>query len=334
MLARPFPVTFVLIDRAPLEQLGALSPDRDWREFIHGERAWVLQSYLRLRAGGYPVALSARFPREGIAVFSSKQRRLLCAQPRNGSQAVLVGIREDVAAAPIADFEVVQNRAQADAAHRFFIPLWPQPGLLARDPARQARIENLAFKGFSANLHPGFRDEHWRRSLATHGLVWSADAVPYVKNQASDKSALAWNDFREIDLIVAVRPPERAPYPRKPAAKLYNAWHAGVPALLGPEIAYRELRESALDYLEIETPGQALQAIADLRAEPQRYLAMIEQGRRRARQFTAEHITSLWAQLLYVRIPALADEPRVRRWRGRSLRAKSLVRRFFALAGS
>ena len=129
---------------------------------------------------------------------------------------------------------------------------FPQPALIARDPARGDRIENIAYKGLSGNLHPEFHGKAWREFLAARGLRWVTDAVEESQSR-DDKSKLAWNDYREVDLVLAVRLPSRNVlgrsdlHPRKPATKLYNAWRAGVPALLGPELAYRELRESPLE---------------------------------------------------------------------------------------
>jgi hypothetical protein len=319
------PITFVLIDAEPLAGLAALQPERDWREFVQGERAWILQTYLRLRAAGHCVALADRLPAQGIAVFSSKQRNALVRTAPRAGRALLLGVREDVGAALIADFEVVQNAAQADGRRRFLVPLWAQPALIARDPGRGTRIENLGFKGYLGNLDAAFRGAQWQQACERIGLRWRADALPYTRGL--DRSALNWNDFSEVDLVLAVRPSAQAPHIRKPASKLYNAWRAGVPALLGPESAYRELRRSPLDYLEIETPEQALAAIAALRAEPQRYLAMIEQGRRRAADFTSERIVQQWVQLLFVTLPAASTAAHVSRWRGRSLVAKRWVRR-------
>ena len=68
----------------------------------------------------------------------------------------------------------------------------------------------------------------------------------------------------------------------KPASKLVNAWAAGVPAMLGPEPAYRELRSSPLDFLETPAAEAVLDAIDRLRGEPGLYAAMAENGLRRA----------------------------------------------------
>ncbi len=325
-------VTFFLDDEPHPQRLERLDPDRDWREFVTGERAWVLQTYLRLRARGCDVELSTEVPDHGIVVFSAKQRRLLLRHAPGRTQALLVGIREDVGEALIADLEVVQNRSQADGRRRFFIPFWPQPGLLPRDAARGNRIETIAFKGFIGNLHPDFRDAAWCAFLAERGIRWLADAAPY-RRHAVDAATLDWNDFRNVDLIVAVRAPDAHLHRRKPGTKLYNAWHAGVPAIVGPELAYRELRRSSLDYLEVASPAEAREAIARLQADPALYSAMIDNGRERAREFTVEGIAEHWEEFLTTTLPRQAQHVEVQRWRGRSLLAKELSRRALRALG-
>ena len=319
-------VTFVLTGEANLAALRHLDPDRDWQEFVTGERAWILQTYLRLRAVGAPVELADTIPREGVAVFGSKQRQALRTIASRGRSSILVGVRADVGEALIADFEIVQNRQQADGARRFFIPHWPQPGLIARAQARGTRIENVAFKGFSGNLHEAFAGIEWRDWLNANGMHWISDAVQYSKTDTSG-AGLNWNDFREIDLVLAVRPPRKDLYPRKPATKLYNAWRANVPALLGPEIAYRELRQSPLDYVEIADAADARASIERLRREPRLFEQMVANGATRAAEFSPGTIASAWTRLLFDELPRLSDAPHVRRWRGRSLLAKEIARR-------
>lgn len=319
-------VTFVLMNDAPLAQLEQLDPDRDWREFVTGERAWVLQTYLRLRASGAPVQLATTLPETGIAVFSSKQRRLLRSD-KPGADVVLVGIREDVGEALIADYEIVQNPSQADGKRRFLLPFWPQPGLLPRDPARGTRVENVAYKGFENNLHPELRGAEWRTSLQAQQLGWLTDAVSYTRD-AAQFQALAWNDFSTIDVILAVRPPDPQLYRNKPATKLYNAWLARVPAVLGPEIAYRQLRRTELDYIEVSSATEARAALDRLRGDPALYQAMVESGSRRAQEFSMQRLTEQWSALLFDTLPALSrDDHRVRAWSGRSLLSKELARR-------
>jgi hypothetical protein len=104
-----------------------------------------------------------------------------------------------------------------------------------------------------------------------------------------------------------VRPAEGA-HTGKPGTKLYNAWLAGVPAVLGPEPAFRELRRHELDYLEVTSVEEALAAIDRLRSDPALYRAMVDHGRERARDFSVEAILDRWTDLLWERVPALAAQ--------------------------
>src|SRR6478735_4871776 len=185
-------VTFVLLDQEPLAQLILLDPDRDWQQFVTGERAWILQTYLRLKSAGAPVAMADRLPDHGIAVFSSKQRRALRAVTPT-TAAILVGVRADVGEALLADFEVLQNGQHADGV-RYFIPHWPQPGLKPRAFDRGDTLRSIAYKGYSGNLHPDFLGEDWLRFVRLHALEWHADAVAY-DGADTQREALSWNDF-------------------------------------------------------------------------------------------------------------------------------------------
>jgi len=83
----------------------------------------------------------------------------------------------------------------------------------------------------------------------------------------------------------------------KPASKLVNAWWAEVPALLGPEPAFQELRQSPLDYFEIRSVEDVLRAVAQLKAEPDRYRAMTDNGRQRRVAFSTEQNLRDWVSL-------------------------------------
>lgn len=303
-MSRPMRCTFFLAGE-DLESLSRIDPDRDWRELQTGERAWILQTYLQLRRAGHPVDLSGTAPEDGLVVFHAKQAKELLRQRSRLRDAVLVGVRADNREPLIADFEILQNGFFADGRRRFFVPHWPQPGLLPRDPARGERIERLAYKGFAANLHPAFRSAAWKDFLSSEGIEWVEDAVAFAGRNRLD---LEWPDFRTVDLLLAVRPPERKMRHSKPATKLVNAWLAGVPALLGPEQAFQELRRSELDYLEVATLAEAREAVRRLLRDPGLYRAMVENGRRRAGDFAPEALAPRWAELLFETIPALAEK--------------------------
>lgn len=322
-------VAFYLDDPAPLPHLETLDPNSDWREFVRGERVWILQTYLRLRAAGWPVRLVREPPPSGLLVFHAKQRHALRRAFRRSGvsvpKCILVGTRADNRQPLIADFEILQN-GRWTSETRFAVPHWPQANLMARASERGSKIENLGFKGFHRNLASEFRLPSWGAELARRGLHWLEDSVQF-SGRETGTSALSWNDYRTLDLIVAVRPPDNSLWTSKPATKLLNAWHAGVPALLGAEWAYRELRQSELDYFEVTTPREALRAVDRLRAEPSLYTSMAEHGRSRAEEFSFDAITSRWTEILFETIPQRLKAHRADRLHAMPLTIRSLVRR-------
>jgi hypothetical protein len=306
-------VSFVLLDDTrPVTDLAGLDPDRDWREFATNTRAWILQTYLRLKAAGCAVALRERIPDSGIAVVSASDYRKVLQRRWDTTDAMIVVTRgSERRTPPFSDATVVQNPVEADGLRRFFVHLWPQAALVPRDRSRDARIERAAFKGFPKNLDAAFQGPEWSGFLRARGIEWVQDAVPYADLE-TDTARLQWPDFRDVDLIVAVRPENPALYPDRPASKLINAWRAGVPAVLGPELACRALRTHPLDYLEVRNVAEAKAAVLRLLNEPDLYLAMVARGLQRADEFTFDAIARRWQELLFERLPKLARDSKTR----------------------
>jgi len=309
VIERNEPVSFVLLDDdRPVTELAALDPDLDWREFATNTRAWILQTYLRLKAAGCAVALRERLPARGIAVLSASDYRKVLERPWGTTDAMIVVARGSERRTPaFSDATVVQNRVEADGQCRFFMHLWPQTALLPRDRSRGARIERAAFKGFPKNLDAAFQGPPWSDFLRAQGIEWVQDAVPYHDLQ-TETSGLQWPDCRDVDLIVAVRPENAAMYPDRPASKLINAWRAGVPAILGPESACRALRTNPLDYIVVRNVAEAQAEVLRLLREPNLYLAMVRHGLQRGDAFTVDCIVRSWQELLFERLPKLAHD--------------------------
>ena len=325
------PVTFFLAGEPDLAALRGLDPEAGWRELVRGERAWILQTYLRLSAAGRPVELAGDLPREGLAVFHAKHKREVARRFGRGRRPILVAVRADNSPPAAADFEVVQSGRRADGRRRFHLPHWPQAGLIPRDPGRGATVRRLGFKGFAGNLHPGLAAPEWRGFLARHGLEWETDAVEFA-GTATDPARLAWNDYSRLDLVVALRPPAKDLHPGKPATKLFNAWRAGVPAILGPEWACREVRRSPLDYLEAASPAEAEEAVLRLARDQGLYRAMVEHGRQRAPELDFEATLERWAKLLFETLPPLAEVEARRPFHRLPLPLRALARRLARLA--
>lgn len=303
------PVTFYLAGQPDLGSIERLDPDADHDAFRPGELSWVAQTYLRLRNAGHPVALASTAPASGLVVFHAKHKHALARDAAGRRGLVFVAIRADNSSPLLADFEVLQSGRFADNWRRFWVPFWPQPGLVPRDRARGSTLERVAYMGRIENLHPDFRGESWRRELAALGLEWVLREVRFERSASANGAVgraaqpVDWEDYRTLDAILAVRPNDPELRFAKPAAKLINAWRAGVPALVGPEFASREIRRSDDDYFEVSGVQQALAALARLRDEPGLYARMVGAGERRAAEFSFAMLTSRWAEILFESIP-------------------------------
>ncbi len=250
--------------------------------------SWILRTYYELRTAGHDVGLSAS-PRKGAINFVSprdfgrKQRR---------PDTFLVIPQGDAHPAMLADFRIFQNGLQNPDPASATIWHWPQPGILPRDPARQDQVSHLAYKGRLLNLDAAFRSEPFLSALQHQGMTFDIDAYDGLRG------AHDWNDYRTSDVVLAVRNLTHYDARKKPASKLVNAWFADVPALLGPEPPFQELRSSENDYLEVRTPRDALEAITALRDNPDLYRRIVEAGRKRRQNFTPQALTQLWVDTI------------------------------------
>jgi len=278
------------------------APDEIPERMRGGRNTWVLQTYLWLRRRGLAAELATRCLPGALCIVHSDDLRARDL----AADSYLLGACGDRPPMLLADQQVVQTPRQANGVSSHFVPSWPQPGLLARARERGVRVERVGFVGRERSLAPEFRSPEFRRELARRGfaLVVREDR---------------WQDHRDLDAILAVRSASPAELRRKPASKLVNAWHAGCPALLGPEPAYEACRLSPLDYLAVATPQDALAALRRLREEPGLFAAMVENGRRRAREFSAPAIAARWEDLLAG--PVAED---FERWRRAPRRARWL----------
>lgn len=274
-----------------------------------GPYNWTIQTFLYLRRAGFPCELSASLPDAGIVISHGDFLPPLL-QP--SARRFVVEIKPDrLLQCLFANVVIVQNRRDPirRGVRRLFIDsafvnYWPQPGLIRRNRDRGDRFENVCFVG---NREQFVSDvAAVEAGLQALGLRWEM--------RERDR----WHDYSEIDAIVAIRPlDEIAGKPRhiaayfspdrKPASKLYNAWLAGVPAVLSPEVAFRDLQRSHLDYLEARSVPDLISQVARLQRDPKLRQAMIANGERRAREFSAFQTTQAWQSMIADRfVPAFA----------------------------
>ncbi len=286
------------------DQLPATSAD-NWSGFGLGIYAWTIQTYLRLREAGTACQLTNQLPDQGIILYHANALRGGDISP--GPRRLLVCLKAESPVSPQAQLHVVQNPREASqrlGCH--FIPHWPQPGLQPRLPERQDRFENIAFLGHRNSLAPELTTPDWQAALRQRGLTWS----PVINRNAWDSHHAidtGWNNYQHLDAIVAIRQfhRKRSGYRSKPATKLYNAWLAGVPAILGQELAYRAEGHAGMDYLEVNSMAELLAGLDRLQQDVLWRKRLVKKGQIRSLHYTPEVITHRWQQFLdEIAIPA------------------------------
>ncbi len=269
----------------------AWETDCTQRAYRSGKYSWTLQTYLYLKSIGFSCELINDLPDDGVVVTHTD---FISTHFKPKPKMLLVCIQADRPRQPYAHLYLVQNVQDATQnpqavfnrlffGTRYYIPYWPQPGLIPRDPSRGDRFENIAYLGIKENLAPELQDPAWANQLADLGLRWHVIGPE------------AWNDYSCVDAIVAVRSfAYTGNYLRKPPSKLFNAWQTGIPAILGREAGFRSQRQSDLDYIEVTSVQEAIATLQRLRDDKTLRRAMVENARVRAIAVRPDNIVDQW----------------------------------------
>lgn len=297
------PITFVLRhlerDWPDLSSLTEADIDRAPHRFQGGRNSWIAQGYVRLKASlerrGHHVRVASRIPDEGIAIVHRDDAN----DWRAGrSGAFLVVVRADRAPVFACDLAIAQNGTALRRGERF-VPLWPQPGLEARDESRGASLARLVYQGRVTRLPAWTRDRAFLSALAARGIAFEAREA-------------GWGDYRCADVALAVREDSATMVATKPATKVTNAWLAGVPLLATREPAYDEVARAGRDFIEVRSAGDVIAAIDRLRASPDLARSLVRNGRDRARAFDVEAVRARWLSLFDEEILPAAGAPSAR----------------------
>ena len=270
--------------------------DRNAARFRSGIDVWIVQTYLHVRdalaAEGWSVSLVPNFVPGSIAVAHwDELHRMRWLAPL----AYLIGVRADRPPLCVADKVVRQNTLVPDDAHQVGIPLWPQPGIRARRAERGDSVRRIGYFGRLAMAPEFFSDPAFHAEVAGLGLEF----VP---------SEHDWQDYRDVDVVIAFRTAPPSLLRHKPVTKLSNAWLAGVPAIVGTEPAYLQLRRDELDMCVADDARGVLAALSRLVREPGFYAAMRARARSRSAEFDVPAIRARWLDFFRERVaPAFAQ---------------------------
>jgi hypothetical protein len=180
---------------------------------------------------------------------------------------------------------LVQNREQRIGAASYCIPHWDQPGLIPR--ASQAHADKdtfrIAFAGIPAN------------TVRLEDILASAnfDRPVHFSTLSPDE----WNNFSKIDALVGVRDFEGRRHPEKPPTKLFNAWCAGVPFIGGMDCAYEQVGRPGVDYLQVSTHQQLIEAIAKLQ-DQQVWQYLVSEGAKASEAYGRGNTRATWINVL------------------------------------
>jgi hypothetical protein len=283
---------------AARDSIHVFSANRD------GGYVWTVKTYGALAGLGFPCRLTDQLPAEGIIV---SHRQFLPNELVPSERQLFVCIVADFYRHPNAQLHLVQNPGDPmlmRASRTWpaaFVPSWPEAGLIRRDPARGDAFVNVSYYGLPKRLAPQLRSARFVRLLQEHGFDF----------KIVDRHK--WNDYSDTDAVLAVRSFAKVSFHKYPAAKLYNSWIAGVPALLGTESAYRAERRSAYDYFEVKSVNDTLRTLIHLRSDPALRAAIARNCAERAAEVSEERTAARWVEfLLTVAVPAYDA------WRGLS----------------
>ena len=256
--------------------------------------SWIYQSWQRLQQAGITCSLSTKLLEPGVIItlgnYLTTSLGLDTMMPK---ETFLVDVTADRAPHPGAQLHVVENKMQSRLLpHAIFIPHWPQRGLIPRDPSRGLRFENVVFFGEPKNLAPELRSKEWQQRLSQElGISF------YLQGNQG------WHDYSNVDAVIAIRSFSSSRYLNKPATKLYNAWHAGVPFIGGRDTAYATDGRAGIDYLVATSPEEILSHLQQLKENPNLRASLVQEGSLSAKKFTQEVILEHWKKLIQETIP-------------------------------
>lgn len=279
------------------EQIAKIKDHSDLLGFHDRLTSEIIPTYLYMKQSGFNAEIIDHLPEEGIVVsdresfFSLliKRKKYFSDMFDFPTKVMLVTHKSDSGYLPPVHINIVLNpvyfeQNSNDILHNpYYLPSFPQPGLIPRLKQRDCLVQNVSFFGHHTQLTKEFNSEKWHSELASLGCNW----IPTFDRKK-------WGDYREIDVVVTIRSFDQYPYLNKPANKLINCWRTGVPAIVASESANLALKKTDLDFCLADSLDETILAVKNLKNNPELYSAMVQNGLKRAEEFTVEQVLIKW----------------------------------------
>ncbi len=282
---RSFPTSFSYNFLIPansnkhLNKLCQSDIDKDWTLFTDGIFAWTLQTYLMLRKCIIPVTYSCEPKTNCINVGHVAYLNTLNPRP----DIFTVALQADYPRLSWAQIHIIQNQLQIKNKKTYWVPHWFQPGLIPRELARN-EVMCVAYAG-RLSMFAG-KEEELVEELRKIGLEFR------VLNKNN------WNDFSEVDVLLAVRSFNKKIYRTKPPTKLFNAWFSEIPLIAGNDSAYSQVGIPGKDYIIATKKNDIIEAICKLKSDSTYYQEIVKNGKKCRRRYTRAEIKQMWIELL------------------------------------
>jgi hypothetical protein len=264
-----------------LADLPRMKVGQDYPYWVGGRFNWAAQSWLVLREFRDGMTIGTT-PAAGKVNFA---HGMVWRALGGRAGEFRLSVRADYPRLFDIDMEVLQNPVQPLAAGRsIYLPYWPVPGLIPRDPDRN-EVRTVAYAGRigSKNLSRELLD-------GTFAALGSLEFRMIEPNR--------WHDMSEVDILLAVRSLDRQTHDDKPGSKLWNAWRAGVPLVAGWDSAFSAAGCAGVDYLRCGSFDEVMIALENLANDPRLYARISAAGLQQASAVSHESIARQWLAAL------------------------------------
>ncbi len=253
---------------------------------ITGEDIWVLLTYLHLYHAGYDVTVGSEGREDKINVIDGVKSR-----PRNTfSNFFYIACRTDAHYPFFGHFVLHQNLIRSEHKNEIYIPQWPQPGLIKRDPKRGNDIQTVAFFGQPVrNLSEEFQSADFKSKLKAKGIEFII--------KGKNNNNVEWHDYSNVDLVIAVRDVPVELLKIKPVNKVTNAWLADSLCITGDEPAVEAAFANKDAVLHATTTDGVISIIDLLKNNPDIFSLLREEGRNLAQDYSEDSILKKWIDI-------------------------------------